>query len=197
MLDVKIKCYFCHQVWLKNEDMIRKIFLTSIAMAFAFVAVAQMKMPIGGVAPTSVDSVVVFDLTTGMLRAKIPVRGGKFSTQLPANENELLGVGSKEYYIPVFVDGQAVDIDFVARSLKGSPLNEMAFRCDQSLDSLDAVLSSQAPSTILPFSLSWYTSCLACSHRASFDCVLSIGIQPIQFTTWYGTPRIKGIPDST
>ena len=113
-------------------------------MAFAFVAVAQMKMPIGGVAPTSVDSVVVFDLTTGMLRAKIPVRGGKFSTQLPANENELLGVGSKEYYIPVFVDGQAVDIDFVARSLKGSPLNEMAFRCDQSLDSLDAVLNSQA-----------------------------------------------------
>ena len=62
-------------------------------------------MPIGGTAPANMDSVVVFDLTRGMIRAKIPVREGKFSTQLQLTENELIGVGSREYYIPVFVDG--------------------------------------------------------------------------------------------
>ncbi len=122
----------------------RKVIYLCWALAFAIAAGAQVKVPIRGVAPVTMDSVVVFDLTRGVLRAKIPVKEGRFATQLSFNEQELLGVGSREFYIPVFADGEAVEIDFVSRSVKASALNEMAFRCDRSLDSLDAVLSQQA-----------------------------------------------------
>jgi len=110
-------------------------------------AAAQVKMPIGGTAPVGIDSVVVFDLTHGVLRAKIPVRAGKFYTdKLTFNENEVVGVGvAGSYgYIPLFADGQAVDINLEAATVKASALNEMAVRCNHSLDSLDLALNQQA-----------------------------------------------------
>ena len=82
----------------------RKVIYLCWALAFAIAAGAQVKVPIRGVAPVTMDSVVVFDLTRGVLRAKIPVKDGRFATQLSFNEQELLGVGSREFYIPVFAD---------------------------------------------------------------------------------------------
>ena len=110
----------------------------------AMAVCAQTNMPLSGMAPANMDTVTVFDLTTGYLRAKIPVREGKFSTHIPVQADDLLGVGSTAYYAPVFADSSAVEVDLVNHIVKGSELNVLANRCDNSLDSLDRALSQIA-----------------------------------------------------
>nr|AHF26066.1 thioredoxin [uncultured bacterium Contigcl_1748] len=123
----------------------KNLALTLIVLAFALHAGAQgpKQLQISGVAPAATDSVLVIDMTRGAIRAKIPVRDGKFSTSIPAQENELLGIGDRTYFAPLFVDGTPVEVDLVAHRVKGSELNMMTNRCDNSLDSLDRVLAER------------------------------------------------------
>ena len=121
----------------------RFLTITLFVLAFALLAGAQTQkqMQISGVAPASTDSVLLIDLTRGAIRAKIPVRDGKFNTNIPVMENELLGIGDRSYFAPFFADGPAVEINIPAHQVKGSELNLLVNRCDNSLDSLEKVLS--------------------------------------------------------
>ena len=124
----------------------RFLTITLFVLAFALLAGAQTQkqMQISGVAPASTDSVLLIDLTRGAIRAKIPVRDGKFNTNIPVMENELLGIGDRSYFAPFFADGPAVEINIPAHQVKGSELNLLVNRCDNSLDSLEKVLSERA-----------------------------------------------------
>lgn len=105
-------------------------------VGFAWILNAQVKMKIEGVCPASTDTVNVLDLSHGFVRAKIPARDGRFSTTLPIGIGELIGLGNRVYYMPVFGDTIPVFVDLVEHQVKGSPLNELTSRCDRSLDSL-------------------------------------------------------------
>lgn len=118
----------------------RRLTTTLTLLAIAVMASAQVKLELSGTALPGVDSVMVFDLTSGAPVARVPVREGKFTTTIPAMVNELFGVGGRDYYAPVFVDGEPVTVDLVAHTVKGSSLNEMTNRCDRSLDSLDQAI---------------------------------------------------------
>ena len=113
-----------------------------VALLFAMTVGAQDKIQITG-AVSGTDSVLVFDLSHGMLRAKIPVREGRFSTTIPVEKQELLGIGSMRSYIPFFADGSSVEIDFNTHTTKGSELNMLAGRCDYSLDSLANIYTAK------------------------------------------------------
>ncbi len=119
--------------------------LTWLMLSFALLAGAQSQknMQIAGVAPATADSVLLIDMTRGAIRARIPVRDGKFSTTIPVMENELLGIGDRSYFAPFFADSTCVEVDLLKHQLKGSALNMMTIRCDQSLDSLDRVLQER------------------------------------------------------
>lgn len=119
----------------------RKMTFMFVALLFAMTVGAQDKIQITG-AVSGTDSVLVFDLSQGMLRAKIPVREGRFSTTIPVEKQELLGIGSLRSYIPFFADGNSVEIDFNTHTTKGSELNMLAGRCDYSLDSLATVYTA-------------------------------------------------------
>ena len=123
----------------------KNLALTLFALAFTILAGAQTQkqLQISGIAPAATDSVIVIDMTRGAIRAKIPVRDGKFATIIPAQENELLGIGDRKYFAPLFVDGIPAEVDLVAHRVKGSELNMMTNRCDNSLDSLDRVLAER------------------------------------------------------
>ncbi len=123
--------------------MMKRLFSILVTSTIATLVGAQVQMKVSGVCAADMDTVVVFDLSHGVTRAKIPVKNGSFSTTLPLNENELVGVGGKKYYMPFFADEKGVVVDLVKRTLVGSPLNEMACRCDNSMDSLDVVITAK------------------------------------------------------
>ncbi len=122
----------------------KRLFSVIVAAAIASLAGAQVQMKVSGTCPSELDTVVVIDLSHGMTRAKVPVKDGTFSTTLPLEENELVGIGEKKTYIPFFADGTPIVVDMVNHSVVGSPLNEMTCRCDKSMDSLDLVMTSKA-----------------------------------------------------
>ena len=117
--------------------------MTLFVLTFSLLAGAQtqVQQQISGVAPTTTDSLLVIDMTRGAVRAKIPVRDGKFHTTIPVQENELLGIGDRSYFAPIFIDGTPVEVDFLTHKVKGSELNMLTNRCDNSLDSLEQVLT--------------------------------------------------------
>ena len=125
--------------------MMRNLTMTLFVLTFSLLAGAQtqVQQEISGVAPTTTDSLLVIDMTRGAIRAKIPVRDGKFHTTIPAQENELLGIGDRSYFAPIFIDGTPVEVDFFTHQLKGSELNMQTNRCDNSLDSLEKVLTER------------------------------------------------------
>ena len=122
----------------------RRYILTTVMLAMALFATAQVKMKIEGLGLPGQDTVLVRDLNHGALIAKIPVKEGKFSATLPLGENELLAVLGKNFYIPVFADGTPVYVDLQAHTVKGSQLNEMTCQCDRQLDSLNNDISVRA-----------------------------------------------------
>ena len=119
--------------------------MTLLVLTFALFAGAQTQKQfhIWGVAPASTDSVLLIDMTRGAIRAKIPVRDSKFNTTIPVMENELLGIGDRSYFAPFFVDGTSVEVDIPKHQVKGTELNMMVNRCDNSLDSLERVLEER------------------------------------------------------
>ncbi len=118
----------------------RRLLLAFLALGMALVADAQLKMKIEGTCPATMDTVQVLDLSHGFVRAKIPAREGHFQTTLPIGQDEVVGIGSREYFAPIFGDTVPVFVDLVAHQVKGSALNELTSRCDRSLDSLNMVL---------------------------------------------------------
>ena len=121
----------------------KKYILTFVVLAVALVCAAQVKMKVEGIALPGQDSVSVRELSHGMLIAKIPVKEGKFSTTLPLGENELVAVMGDDFYIPMFADGVAVNVNLPEHTMKGSPLNEMTSLCDRQLDSLSHNIQSR------------------------------------------------------
>ena len=126
----------------KTFPFMRKLFFLTM-MAVAVSMQAQEKMHLRGVCPMTMDSVLVIDLAHGYLYARIPAKQGTFATSLPIEKDAVMGIGSRDYYIPFFADGDTLDVDLVKHAVKGSHLNEMTFRCDQSLDSLDQSLKGR------------------------------------------------------
>lgn len=124
-------------------DMMRKMMSVLVMLLVAGMAQAQDKMHLTGICPEGKDSVLVVDLSHGFIMAKIPVREGKFDTTLPVEKDGLYGVGEREYLVPFFADLVPLDIDLVARKVKGSSLNEMTMKCDLALDSLDRVFKGK------------------------------------------------------
>ena len=121
----------------------KKYILTTVMLAVAMLAAAQVKMKIEGQSLPGQDTVLVRDLNHGALIAKIPVKEGKFSATLPLGENELVAVLGNDFYIPVFADGTPVFVDLQTHIVTGSQLNEMTSQCDRQLDSLNNNVSAR------------------------------------------------------
>ena len=118
----------------------RKLWMAMLFIAVSCALNAQDKMQLSGVCPVEMDTVTVFDLSHGFVYAKIPVKEGKYATNLPVEKNALLGIGGRKFYIPFFADLEPMEVDLINRKVKASQLNEMTCRCDFSLDSLDQVV---------------------------------------------------------
>ena len=123
--------------------MMRKLFFLMMMIVATISLEAQEKMHIKGTCPEGMDTVLVIDLAHGYLYARIPVRQGIFATTLPVEKEAVMGIGSYSYYIPFFADGDTLVVDLEKHAVKGSRLNEMTFRCDQALDSIDHSLTGR------------------------------------------------------
>lgn len=121
----------------------KKLMISAVLLLVALGMQAQDKMRLTGGCMQAMDTLLVIDLSHGFLMAKIPVKDGKFDTTLPVEKDALYGLGRRDYLVPFFADLEPLEVDLVARKVKGSALNEMTMRCDFSLDSLDQVINER------------------------------------------------------
>ncbi len=122
----------------------RKILLIAAFIMAAFTVQAQTKFNVKGTCAKDLKKVYVFS-TKGRLTPidSIVTKDGKFTYAKDFDQNAILGIGTKEYYMPIINDGTPVEIDLAAHTLKGSELNVKLLETDKKFDAMNTELSNK------------------------------------------------------
>ncbi len=120
----------------------RKILLTAVLIMSALYVQAQVKFGVSGSCAPSVKTVYIYQLKGRPTPIdSVVAKDGKFTYVKDLEGNMVLGIGNREYYMPVINDGFPVEVNLEEKTLKGSELNMKLAETDKSFDQMNTELS--------------------------------------------------------
>ena len=116
--------------------------MTAVLIMSALYVQAQVKFGVSGSCAPSVKTVYIYQLKGRPAPIdSVVAKDGKFTYMKDLEGNMVLGIGSREYYMPVINDGFPVEVNLEEKTLKGSELNMKLAETDKSFDQMNTELS--------------------------------------------------------